>query len=153
MPDIYSNTRITTTNMTSPFSRLPLEVMIMILQYAPDLASIYKIICVSASANVAFHIDLTCILENATERSIPEYKHLARLIAIEGAYLASSPRPTFEELVDTYHNLPEDALTTAPASSVFRSGRGSRYLILTAYRIETLQHVCFVSISSRTSTR
>ncbi|KAF3398703.1 hypothetical protein DPV78_006891 [Talaromyces pinophilus] len=130
--------------MTSLFSRLPLEVMIMILQYAPDLASIYKIICVSASANAAFQIDSTCILENAIERSIPEYKHLARMIAILGSYLASSPHPTFEELVDTYHNLPEDVLTTAPASSVFRSSLGSRYLILTAYRIETLQHVCFV---------
>lgn len=35
-------------------------------------------------------------------------------------------------------------LTTAPASSVFRCGPGSRYLVLTAYRIQTLQHICFV---------
>lgn len=136
---------ITTTNsMTSSFTRLPLEIMIIILRYAPDLPSIYKLICVSARANVAFQIDRACIVENAIERSIPEHKHLARMVAILGSYLASSAHPTFEELVDNYHNLPEGVLTTAPASSVFRNGLGSRYLVLTAYRIETLQHLCFI---------
>ena len=116
----------------------------MILQNAPDLSSIYKTICVSASANAAFQIDAACILENTIERSIPEYKHLARMIAILGSYLASTPNLTFEELVDKYHNLPEDILTTASAASVLRSRLGCRYLVLTAYRIESLQHLCFV---------
>jgi hypothetical protein len=74
----------------------------MILQYAPDLPSIYKFICVSATANAAFQIDTACILDNAIGRSIPEYKHLARMIAILGSYSASSSHPTFEELVKTY---------------------------------------------------
>jgi hypothetical protein len=116
----------------------------MILQYAPDLPSIYKSICVSASANAAFQIDTARILEDAIERSIPEYKHLARMIAILGSYLSSSSHPTLEELVDKYHNLPKDVLTTAPSSSMFVSGPGSRYLVLTAYRIEHLQRICFV---------
>lgn len=145
MPDtFYEDLENNHRNMTSSISRLPLEIMVMILQNAPDLASIYRFICVSASANSAFQIDPASILENTIERSIPEYKHLARMIAILGSYLASNPHPTFEELVNKYHNLPDDILTTASASSVFRSGLGSRYLVLTAYRIETLQHLCFV---------
>ncbi|KAH8689677.1 hypothetical protein BGW36DRAFT_441999 [Talaromyces proteolyticus] len=133
--------------MTSSFSRLPLEVLIIVLQHAPDLPTIYKFICASASANAAFEISPSHILDNVIERSIPEFKHLARMVAILGSFSASSLHLTFKNLVDKYKNLPKDMLTTAPASFAFEAGTpGPRYLVLTGYRIEILQHICFVSL-------
>jgi hypothetical protein len=137
--------------MLSSFNRLPLDVWIIILRYAPDLSTIYKFICASANASAAFSIDSPYILDAAIERSIPEYKHEARMIAILGTFLASSSSSssnfTFESLVHGYKNLPKEVLSTAPASCAFMKGTpGPRYLVLTAYRIETLQHICFVSL-------
>lgn len=134
--------------MTTSLSCLPLEVLTIILQHAPDLPSIYKFICASASVNAAFQLSPARVLDPVIERSIPEFKHLARMIGIIGTFSATSPRPTFEKLVNQYNNeLPEDVLTTAPASFAFATGTpGPRYLVLTAYRIEILQHICFVSL-------
>jgi hypothetical protein len=127
---------------------LPLEVLIIVLQHAPDLPSIYKFICASASVNAAFQLSPARVLDPVIERSIPEFKHLARMIAIIGTFSATSSHPTFEKLVNKYNNeLPEDVLNTAPASFAFATGTpGPRYLLLTAYRIEVLQHICFVSL-------
>lgn len=132
--------------MVDSFNRLPLEVLITILRYAPDLPTIYKFICASAHANAAFNIDPAYILDAAIERSTPEFKHSARMIAILGT-LASSPNLSFKGLVDRYRNLPEDILSTAPASYAFVTGTpGPRYLVLTAYRIEVLQYIAFISL-------
>ncbi|KAE8554009.1 hypothetical protein TMatcc_006498 [Talaromyces marneffei ATCC 18224] len=134
--------------MTTSLSCLPVEVLEIILQHALDLPSIYKFICASASVNSAFQLSPARILDPVIERSIPEFKHLARMIAIIGTFSAISPHPTFEKLVNKYNKeLPEDVLTTAPATSAFATGTpGPRYLVLTAYRIEILQHICFVSL-------
>lgn len=132
--------------MAHSFNRLPLEVLTNILNYAADLPTIYKFICASARANASFNIDSPCILDAAIERSIPEFKHLARMIAILGTF-ASSSDLSFKGLVDRYRDLPADALSTAPASYAFVKGTpGPRYLVLTAYRIEVLQNICFVSL-------
>ncbi|KAH8703526.1 hypothetical protein BGW36DRAFT_369468 [Talaromyces proteolyticus] len=132
--------------MFSSFNRLPLEVWIIILRYAPDLSTIYKFICASANANTAFNIDSSYILDAAIERSIPEFKHEARIVAIIGTLLTSS-NFTLESLIHRYKNLPKEVLFTAPAYCAFMNGTpGPRYLVLTAYRIETLQHICFVSL-------
>lgn len=58
--------------MTSPFSRLPLEVLIIILEYAPNLSTIYNFICASMRVNAAFEMSPAQILDNAIERSIPD---------------------------------------------------------------------------------
>jgi hypothetical protein len=130
---------------------LPLDVWIVILRYAPDLSTVYKLICASAHASAAFNIDPPYIFHAAIERSIPEFKHEARMVAILGTFLASSSSSssnfTFESLVCGYKNLPREVLSTAPASCAFLKGTpGPRYLVLTAYRIATLQHICFVSL-------
>jgi hypothetical protein len=87
-------------------------------------------------------------LDAAIERSIPEFKHEARLVAILGTFLAPpSLNFTFESLVHEYKNLPKEVLSSAPASYAFMKGTsGPRYLVLTASRIEILQHICFVSL-------
>lgn len=132
--------------MTNSFNRPPLEVLTIILNYAPDLPTIYKFICGSSRANVAFNIDSPCILDAAIECSIPEFKHSARMIAILGTF-ASSSEFSFKGFVDKYKDLPADVLSTAPASSAFVKGTpGPRYLVLTAYRIDVLQYICFVSL-------
>lgn len=132
--------------MVSSFNRLPLEVLTIILGYAPDLPTIYKFICASSHANAAFTIDSPQILDAAIERSIPEFKHSARMIAILGT-LASKPDLSFKGLVDSYKDLPTEVLSTAPASYAFvKDTPGPRYLVLTAYRIEVLQYICFVSL-------
>jgi hypothetical protein len=75
--------------MASSFSRLQLELLTIILRHAPDLPSLYRFICAPANANAAFEIDADRILDNAIERSIPEFKHLARMVAILGSFLTS----------------------------------------------------------------
>lgn len=132
--------------MVGGFSRLPLEVLIIILQHAPDLPSIYKFICASARVKEAFEIDSANILDGAIERSIPEFKHLARIVAIFGSF-SSSTKPTYDEFLREFQELPKDVLTTAPASFAFPTRKpGFRYLLLTAYRIETLRHICFITL-------
>lgn len=96
--------------------------------------------------NAAFEIDLASILDAAIERSIPEFKYLARMVAILGSFSASS-KPTYDEFLREFEKLPNDMLTTAPASFAFHSRTpGTRYLLLTANRIETLLHICFVTL-------
>ncbi|KAL3708150.1 hypothetical protein TMatcc_006133 [Talaromyces marneffei ATCC 18224] len=72
------------------------------------------------------------------------------MVAIIGIFLVTLSHLTFEKLLDRYKNdAPEDVLTTAPASFAFETGTpGPRYLVLTAYRIEILQHICFVSLQN-----
>lgn len=66
------------------------------------------------------------------------------MIAILGTF-ASSSELGFKGLVDKYKDLPADVLSTAPASYAFvKDTPGPRYLVLTAYRIDVLQHICFV---------
>lgn len=65
--------------MVGSFNRLPLEVLTNILSYAPDLLTIYKFICSSTHINAAFNIELLNILDAANKRSIPEFKHSARI--------------------------------------------------------------------------
>lgn len=71
------------------------------------------------------------------------------MVAILGSFSVSLLlHLTFQDLVDKYSNLPKDVLTTASASSAFEAGTpGPRYLVLTAYRIEILQHLCFAEYS------
>jgi hypothetical protein len=83
--------------MAAAFSRLPLEMLIIIL-HVPDLPSIYKFICASTRVNAAFEIDPTNILDSTIERSIPDFKHLARLIAIRSSF-SSSSKPTYDEFL------------------------------------------------------
>lgn len=113
----------------------------MILQQAPDLSSIYALICASSRANAAFEIDSARILDAAIERSIPEFKHLTCMIAIMGSFSSSSP-PTFKELVVKYKSRPRDEPKKAYAAGT----QGPRYLVLTAYRIEILQNLCLVTL-------
>lgn len=132
--------------MAGSFNRLPLEVLITILGHARNLPTIYKFICASARANAAFNIDSPRILDAAIERSIPEFKHSARMIAILGSFTSSSDL-SFKDFVDRYKKLPARILSTAPASYAFMKGTpGPRYLVLTAYRIEVLQDICFISL-------
>lgn len=132
--------------MAGELCLLPLEVLIIILQHAPDLPSIYKFICASTRVNAAFEIDSANILDAAIGRSIPELKHLARMVAILGSF-SSSPKPTYDDLLHVFEDLPKDVLSKAPAVFAFPPGtHGIRYLLLTAYRIETLLHICFVTL-------
>lgn len=86
--------------MTTSLSCFPLEVLIIILRYAPDLPSIYKFICASARVNAAFQLSPARILDPVIGRSIPEFNHLARMISIIGTYSATSSHPTFGGLLD-----------------------------------------------------
>jgi hypothetical protein len=54
--------------MANSFNRLPLEVLINILRYAPDLSMIYKFICASAKSNAVFDINFLSILDVVIER-------------------------------------------------------------------------------------
>lgn len=80
------------------------------------------------------------------QQPIGHFKHSARIIAILGT-IASIPDLSFKGLVNRYKDLPTDILSTAPAFYPFMKGTpGPRYLVLTAYRIEVLQYICFVSM-------
>ncbi|PCH01099.1 Hypothetical protein PENO1_044820 [Penicillium occitanis (nom. inval.)] len=142
--------------MSSAFCRLPLEVLIIILRQAPDLSSIYNFTHASAKASAAFEIDPVHILDDTIEHSIPDFKHLARMVAILGALNVPPPyntqnsceRPTFETLVNNFRSFDEDVLTTAPSSSwAFIAGTpGPRYLLSIAERIHTLQYLCLATL-------
>ncbi|QKX60542.1 uncharacterized protein TRUGW13939_07687 [Talaromyces rugulosus] len=142
--------------MCSAFCRLPLEVLIIILRQAPDLSSIYNFIHASAKASAAFELDPVHILDDTIERSIPDFKHLARMVAILGALNVPPPyntqnsygRLTFEMFVDKFKSLDENVLTTAPPSSwAFIAGTpGPRYLLSVAVRIHTLQYLCLTTL-------
>jgi hypothetical protein len=59
----------------------------------------------------------------------------------------SSSQPTFDLFVGNYRSLRGDELTSVPPLSPFVAGTpGPRYLLLTAYRIEHLQHICLVTL-------
>lgn len=142
--------------MAITFAHLPPEVLLIILRNIRDLPSLYKFICASAQANAAFTIDAAHILHEIIERSIPDFQPLARMISILGsldiqnsfnARSSNASRPTFNMVVAKYRSLPEDVLTKAVASFSFMTGTsGPRYLLLTAYRIEYLQHICFTTL-------
>lgn len=111
---------------------------------APDLATVYIFICTSPAFEMAFNICAPSILETVIQCSIPDFKHLARMLSIFGTF-ASSPNVEFQEFVDKYKTLPKDVLSTAPPSSAFmKDTPGPRYLVLTAYRISIFQKVCFM---------
>ncbi|GAD94531.1 hypothetical protein PVAR5_3157 [Paecilomyces variotii No. 5] len=135
--------------MAGAFSRLSPELLIIILRHVPDLPSLFKLICASAKANAAFEIDPSHILDEVVERSIPDFKHLARMVAILGSLsVKASPNahseyppslPTFETLVNKYKSLPEGVLTSAPPSFAFAAGTpGPRYLLLTGYPYKSM---------------
>lgn len=140
--------------MASAFSRLPLELLLEILQNVPDLPSLYRFICAYAKANAAFEFDPILVLKKAIDRSIPHFRHLARMIAIMGSLnigIGTDMRPAsdlnFYSLIAKVYSLPGDTLTTAVPSNAFAANTpGPRYLLLTAYRIEHLSHLCFVSL-------
>lgn len=139
--------------MASAFSRLPLELLLEILQDMPDLPSLYRFICTSTKVNKAFEYDAVRILEKTIDRSIPHFKHLARIIAIMGSFqigIGTDMRPSSDvnlySIIAKLHSLQSNALTTAARSFDFAVNTpGPRYLLLTAYRIEHLSHMCFVS--------
>jgi hypothetical protein len=110
-----------------------MEVLIMILQQAPDLPSTYAFICASSRAKAAFEIDSARILDAVLERSTPDIKHLVGMVAILGSFSSSSP-PKFEELTEKYKARPLGEPTKAFAADT----PGPRYVLLTAYRIEIL---------------
>jgi hypothetical protein len=145
--------------MSGAFSRLPLEVLIIVLRYAPDLLSIHNFTRASAKASEAFEIDPVHVLDDVIERSIPDFRCLARMIVILGALnippgspnangTISCKRPTYEMLVDIFKSLDEDALTTAqPSSWAFTAGTpGPRYLLSIAERIHNLQFLCLATL-------
>lgn len=143
--------------MAGAYSRLSPELMLIILGHVPDLSSLYRLICASAKANAAFESHPGHLLDKIIERSIPDFKHLARMVAILGSLsIQTSPnahsgnppsQPTFETLVNKYKNLPKDVLTSAPPSFAFTAGTpGPRYLLLTAYRIENLRPRCVATL-------
>ncbi|QKX59184.1 uncharacterized protein TRUGW13939_06316 [Talaromyces rugulosus] len=108
--------------MVSPYSRLPMEVLIMILQQAPDLSSTYAFICASSTAKATFEIDPARILDAVLERSTPDIKHL--------------------ELTEKYKARPLGETTKEFAAGT----QGPRYVLLTAYRIEILQEMCLITL-------
>lgn len=113
----------------------------MILHQAPDLSSIYAIICASSKAKAAFEIDSARILDAVLKRSTPDIKHLVGMVAILGSFPSPSP-PKFEELVEKYKTRPLDEPTKAFAAGT----PGPRYVLLTAYRIEILQEMCLITL-------
>jgi hypothetical protein len=68
------------------------------------------------------------------------------MVAIFGSF-SSSAKPTYDKFLLEFEKLPKEVVITAPASFAFPSRTpGIHYLLLTAYRIETLLHVCFVTL-------
>ncbi|KAH8700084.1 hypothetical protein BGW36DRAFT_356760 [Talaromyces proteolyticus] len=129
----------------------------MILQNVRDLPSLYKFICSSSQVKDAFDFDPARILDEVIDRSIPHFKHLARMISIMGTLNIQngpdiqssdlSSQPTFTALIDKFKSLPKKVLRTALPSYAFATNTlGPRYLLLTAYRIEHLFHICFVTL-------
>lgn len=140
--------------MYSTFSRLPLEILLDILQNVPDLPSLYRLICSSARVNAAFEFDPAPILDDVIDRSIPHFKHLARMIAIMGSHnirigpeIRLLSQLNFNSLLGEFSPLTKHVLFTAQPSYAFVANTpGPRYLLLTAYRIEHLFHICFVTL-------
>ncbi|KAJ9293332.1 hypothetical protein DTO271G3_7828 [Paecilomyces variotii] len=130
--------------MVSTFARLPLELLSMILRNLPDLPSLYKFVCASSIVNSAFTIDAANILNEIIERSIPRFKSLARVIYVIGSLDIHTGSKTplhskrFNSLIAKYKALPEGMLTNDTL--------GAWYLLLAAYRIEHLQHICFTTL-------
>lgn len=139
--------------MDDDLSRLPPETIFVILRHMPDLPSLYCTVCASAYANAVFENKPAPILDEVIARSRPWVKPFARVLALLGSrnHHATSPnpasKPTFDSFVDMFKSLPDDVLNSGPPSSVFITGTpGPRYLLLTAYRIDQLWHIVFVTL-------
>lgn len=98
------------------------------------------------SCQCSIHHRLAANSRRSNRALNPRIQAFSTLIAILGT-LASKPDLSFKGLVDSYKDLPTEVLSTAPASYAFvKDTPGPRYLVLTAYRIEVLQYICFVSL-------
>lgn len=127
------------------FVQFPPEILQMILRNLPDQPSLYNFICASARINAAFITNADNVTDAIIKRSIPEFEHLAPMVFILG--LLDTSQLTFDVLVRKYKSLPKDVLTNCNAPFQFQAGTsGQRYLLLTAYRIEQLQHICFTTL-------
>jgi hypothetical protein len=129
--------------MASAYSRLPSELLLMILPNLPDLSSLYKFICASSIASTAFTIDAANMLNGVIERSIPHFKTLACVISVIGSLdIQSKPKTShsklFDSLIAKYASLPEGMLVNDTL--------GARYLLLTAYRVEHPMHICITTL-------
>lgn len=141
--------------MASGFSRLPLEILLIILQNVSDLPSLYRFICASGRVNAAFEFEPAPILDKVIARSIPDFRKVAWMIAIMaslsngiGFDMGLSPQQSKStSWVGQANSLPAGVPTTALLSHAFDiNTQGRRYLLLTAYRIDQLFHICFVTL-------
>ncbi|KAJ9234592.1 hypothetical protein DTO169E5_6543 [Paecilomyces variotii] len=149
-PPLHFDSSYEPENMANnTFAHLPPEVLLIILRNVPDLPSLYRFICASAQANAVFKIDAPHILDKVIKRSIPDFQPLARMISLLGSLdirIGFNSR-RLSETVTKYGALPKDLLTKAAPSLSFITGTsGPRYVLLTAYRIEHLRHVCFTTL-------
>jgi hypothetical protein len=55
--------------MANALSRLPLELLFIILRHVPDLPSLINFICASARVNAAFELDPARIVDELIARS------------------------------------------------------------------------------------
>ncbi|KAJ9195399.1 hypothetical protein DTO021D3_8369 [Paecilomyces variotii] len=149
-PPLHSDSSYEPENMANnTFAHLPPEVLRIILRNVPDLPSLYRFICASAQANAVFKMDAPHILDKVIKRSIPDFQPLARMISLLGSLdirIGFNSR-RLSETVTRYGALPKDLLTKAAPSLSFITGTsGPRYVLLTAYRIEHLRHICFTTL-------
>lgn len=132
--------------MADAFARLPLEILVLIIRDVSNLPSLYRFVCASSRVNEAFTLDAAHTLDKIIKRSIPDFEPLARMISIIGSLEKNTHPLNFDSLVAKYKSLPKDVLTTAAPSFAFSGTLGPRYVLLTAYRIEYLRHICFVTL-------
>ncbi|KAK3945835.1 hypothetical protein QBC46DRAFT_424650 [Diplogelasinospora grovesii] len=124
---------------------LPLEVLLLILGFAPDLVSLHEFIRTSSWISEAFDFDPVRIVEKVIQRQLPQLQKL------QGIPVPSEYERWLQELQGIIVDSSEIPSLWYPSSSKgeglpIPSSRGPRFLCLTAYRIQQLEHICLATL-------
>lgn len=142
-------------DMRDLVSLLPVELILLILQEAPDLASLYQFICASPRISAAFEIDSARIVDLVIARSTPEFASHARSVAVLRTlvdHLDSNPDLLFQPsavLESAAGFWPQDGNNTSQSQLLWPEFAGTpapRYVLLTAYRVKRLEHICISTL-------
>ncbi|KAK2616616.1 hypothetical protein QQS21_000439 [Conoideocrella luteorostrata] len=136
---------------------LPAELLLMILEAAPDLPSLYALICTHPVFSRLFEHYSIHIIQRVIERSFHQrLQAIPRLMVVIGSLRAPQKTSftfpesavTLEEVVERYQSL-EELKIEDPLSEtlpLLANTYGPRYALVVASRIQKLEDICLVQL-------
>lgn len=152
------------TTPSATMESVPPELLIMIMEAMPDLASLYSLICASPCAEAIFNRNPSRYINQIIQDTLPyELRPYPRWIAVIGSLRSdaspySTPNQTPTSFISRYREFQNhcDLLYAFPeldeAEPLVRqlSGTpGPRTVLVAAHRIEKLENICLASMLAR----